>query len=301
MKYLFFVLSVLLASPIFAQNPLGEYLGDESAFYAETKQVNQFFRRFNNEEDKDGVKYNPSDKRYRNLKNRKGYLEILFDAQNVSITNNLKQEFINTVNNKDNPVFLDFRNGDWFSEVTTRFDCKGREETAYLYLRLEQDRKGYKWVLHHVNYAGGYLRIVGKGDKERFAPLGTDALKYIKMYDKEIRNKVKVKSGQDAYLFLNRRGSAISRIMIFNIVKDLALKADIKKNISPHTFRHSFATHMVEGGADLRAVQEMLGHESITTTEIYTHMDMEYLKQVIFDYHPRSHKKHILPDELEND
>jgi len=153
----------------------------------------------------------------------------------------------------------------------------------------------------HVNYAGGYLRIVGKGDKERFAPLGTDALKYIKMYDKEIRNKVKVKSGQDAYLFLNRRGSAISRIMIFNIVKDLALKADIKKNISPHTFRHSFATHMVEGGADLRAVQEMLGHESITTTEIYTHMDMEYLKQVIFDYHPRSHKKHILPDELEND
>jgi integrase/recombinase XerD len=148
---------------------------------------------------------------------------------------------------------------------------------------------------------GGYLRIVGKGDKERFAPLGTDALKYIKMYDKEIRNKMKVKKGQDVYLFLNRRGSAISRIMIFNIVKDLAIKADLKKNISPHTFRHSFATHMVEGGADLRAVQEMLGHESITTTEIYTHMDMEYLKQVIFDFHPRSHKKYILPDEPENE
>lgn len=153
----------------------------------------------------------------------------------------------------------------------------------------------------HVNYPGGYLRIVGKGDKERFAPLGTDALKYIKMYDQEIRNKMKVKKGQDVYLFLNRRGSAISRIMIFNIVKDLALKADIKKNISPHTFRHSFATHMVEGGADLRAVQEMLGHESITTTEIYTHMDMEYLKQVIFDFHPRSHKKYILPDQPEDD
>jgi integrase/recombinase XerD len=153
----------------------------------------------------------------------------------------------------------------------------------------------------HLNYAGGYLQVIGKGDKERFAPLGTDALKYIKMYDKEIRAKMKVKEGQDVYLFLNRRGSAISRIMIFNIVKDLALKAGIKKSISPHTFRHSFATHMVEGGADLRAVQEMLGHESITTTEIYTHMDMEYLKQVIFDFHPRSHKKYILPDAPEDE
>mgnify|MGYP001085232767 CR=1 FL=1 len=151
----------------------------------------------------------------------------------------------------------------------------------------------------HLNLAAGYLKVVGKGDKERFAPLGRDALKYIQMYIKEIRAKMKIKQGSESYLFLNRRGSAISRIMIFNIVKDLALKAGIKKNISPHTFRHSFATHMVEGGADLRAVQEMLGHESITTTEIYTHMDMEYLKQVIFDFHPRSHKKYILPDSEE--
>jgi hypothetical protein len=152
MKYLFFVISLLLTSQLYAQNPLGEYLGDESAFYAETKQVNQFFRRFNNEEDKDGVKYNPNDKRYRSLKDRKNYLQILFDAQNASITPDLKEEFIATVNNSDNPIFLNFRNGDWFSEVTTRFEYKGQEETAYLYLRLEPDRKGYKWVLHHVHY-----------------------------------------------------------------------------------------------------------------------------------------------------
>ncbi|MEM1134257.1 MAG: site-specific tyrosine recombinase XerD [Bacteroidota bacterium] len=148
-----------------------------------------------------------------------------------------------------------------------------------------------------VNYNGGYLKITGKGDKERFAPLGTDALKYIKMYVSEFREKAKKKKGFEKALFLNRRGTSLSRIMIFNIIKGLALAAGIKKSISPHTFRHSFATHMVEGGADLRAVQEMLGHESITTTEIYTHMDMDYLKQVIFDYHPRSHKKHILPED----
>ncbi|UZR95691.1 site-specific tyrosine recombinase XerD [Chondrinema litorale] len=153
----------------------------------------------------------------------------------------------------------------------------------------------------NVNYGAGYLKITGKGDKERFAPLGTDALKYIKMYVEEIRKKVKIKKGYEDSLFLNRRGTSISRIMIFNIIKELAIKAGIKKNISPHTFRHSFATHMVEGGADLRAVQEMLGHESITTTEIYTHMDMDYLRQVIFDYHPRSNKRYLIPDNEEED
>lgn len=134
----------------------------------------------------------------------------------------------------------------------------------------------------------GFLRIVGKGSKERLVPIGKEALKYLNIYLNEIRIHVKVKKGQENFAFLNRRGNKLSRVMIFTIIKDLAIKAGVNKNISPHTFRHSFATHLIEGGADLRAVQEMLGHESITTTEIYTHLDRDYLRQVIQDFHPRS-------------
>ena len=151
MKYSVIIFFILSTSFAFSQDPLGEYLGDESAFYAETKQVNQFFRRFNNEENKDGIRYNPGDKKYRNLKDRKGYLGILFDSQNASITSDLKEQFITDVNDTNEPVFLDFRNGDWFSEVAAKFDYRGQEQIFYLYLRLEQDRKGYKWVLHHVH------------------------------------------------------------------------------------------------------------------------------------------------------
>lgn len=132
-----------------------------------------------------------------------------------------------------------------------------------------------------------FLKVTGKGNKQRLVPLGTDALKYINLYINEIRIHVPIKNGEEHYLFLNRLGTSLSRVMIFNIVKEIALQVGITKNISPHTFRHSFATHLVEGGADLRAVQEMLGHESIATTEIYTHLDTEYLKQVIKDFHPR--------------
>lgn len=134
----------------------------------------------------------------------------------------------------------------------------------------------------------GFIRVVGKGSKERLVPIGKSALKHIRIYRDEIRVHVPVQLGFEDYLFLNRRGKSISRVMVFNIIKDLAAKIGLKKNISPHTFRHSFATHLIEGGADLRAVQEMLGHESITTTEIYTHLDRDYLKQVITQYHPRS-------------
>lgn len=134
----------------------------------------------------------------------------------------------------------------------------------------------------------GFLRIIGKGNKERLVPIGQVAIKYIKLYKDHVRIHQDIKKGQEDYLFLNLRGSRISRISVFTIIKDLALKAGIVKNISPHTFRHSFATHLIEGGADLRAVQEMLGHESITTTEIYTHLDRDYLKQVINEFHPRS-------------
>ncbi len=132
----------------------------------------------------------------------------------------------------------------------------------------------------------GFVRVIGKGDKERLVPIGSDAIKYINIYKKDIRVHIPVKPGQEDYLFLNRRGSKLSRVMIFIMLKDLVKKAGIEKIISPHTFRHSFATHLVEGGADLRAVQEMLGHESITTTEIYTHLDREYLRDTLQQFHP---------------
>ncbi len=133
-----------------------------------------------------------------------------------------------------------------------------------------------------------YIKVVGKGNKERLVPIGQSAIKYLKHYIEEVRVHASIKPGKEDYVFINRLGTPLSRVMIFMIVKDLAIKAGIKKNISPHTFRHSFATHLIEGGADLRAVQEMLGHESITTTEIYTHLDRDYLRSVITSFHPRA-------------
>ncbi len=140
----------------------------------------------------------------------------------------------------------------------------------------------------NVYFDLGFLRVIGKGNKERLVPIGRDAMRYLKIYLEEIRVHVPVKKDFEGYIFLNRRGAKISRVSIFLIIKSLAAKVGLKKSISPHTFRHSFATHLIEGGADLRAVQEMLGHESITTTEIYTHLDRDYLKQVIKEFHPRS-------------
>jgi integrase/recombinase XerD len=132
----------------------------------------------------------------------------------------------------------------------------------------------------------GFIRVIGKGDKERLVPIGKDAIKYIKIYKDNIRNHITLQKNFEDTLFLNKFGKSLSRVMIFYIIKDLAKQAGIKKNISPHTFRHSFATHLVEGGADLRAVQEMLGHESITTTEIYTHLDRDYLRETLQNFHP---------------
>ena len=133
-----------------------------------------------------------------------------------------------------------------------------------------------------------FLKITGKGNKERLVPIGSSAIKYISIYLNEVRNHISIQKGNEDFVFLNRRGTKLSRVMVFLLIKDLAQKIGLKKTISPHTFRHSFATHLIEGGADLRAVQEMLGHESITTTEIYTHLDRDYLKQTIQQYHPRS-------------
>lgn len=132
----------------------------------------------------------------------------------------------------------------------------------------------------------GYIRVTGKGDKERLVPIGAAAIKYIDIYLSDVRVHLSIVPGNEDVIFLNRRGRKLSRVMIFLIIKDLSAKAQIRKNVSPHTFRHSFATHLVEGGADLRAVQEMLGHESITTTEIYTHLDREYLRDTLHQFHP---------------
>ena len=134
----------------------------------------------------------------------------------------------------------------------------------------------------------GFLKVLGKGNKERLVPIGKEALKYVRIYVDEVRVHIAIQKGFENYVFLNRRGKNLSRVMVFTIIKNLAKDIGLKKSVSPHTFRHSFATHLLEGGADLRAVQEMLGHESITTTEIYTHLDRDYLKQIITDYHPRS-------------
>ncbi len=132
----------------------------------------------------------------------------------------------------------------------------------------------------------GFIRVIGKGDKERLVPIGSDAIKFIKLYKDTIRvHQIPAKDCEDT-LFLNNRGKGLSRVMIFYIIKDLIRKTGINKTISPHSFRHSFATHLVEGGADLRAVQEMLGHESITTTEIYTHINREYLRDTLDRFHP---------------
>ena len=142
--------------------------------------------------------------------------------------------------------------------------------------------------LSNVHFDAGFIRVVGKGNKERLVPIGSSALKYILIYLDSVRNHADIQQGEEDIVFLNRRGKRLTRVMIFTIIKNLAAVSGLNKTVSPHTFRHSFATHLIEGGADLRAVQEMLGHESITTTEIYTHLDRDYLKQMIQEFHPRS-------------
>lgn len=140
----------------------------------------------------------------------------------------------------------------------------------------------------NLYFNDGFIRVVGKGDKERLVPIGQKAMKEIKYYFQDRNLQANINKSSQNIVFLNRRGKQITRVMIFTIIKNLAKKAEIKKNISPHTFRHSFASHLIDGGADLRAVQEMLGHESIITTEIYTHLDREYLRDAIIRFHPRA-------------
>jgi integrase/recombinase XerD len=136
----------------------------------------------------------------------------------------------------------------------------------------------------------GFIRVIGKGNKERLVPASPSVQEEIAIYKQETRNHQTIKPGNENIVFLNRRGAKLTRVMIFTIIKDLANAIGLKKTISPHTFRHSFATHLIEGGANLRAIQEMLGHESITTTEIYTHLDQRFLKEAILSFHPRNMK-----------
>lgn len=142
--------------------------------------------------------------------------------------------------------------------------------------------------ISEINFSDEYIKVIGKGNKQRITPINNNLITYFKNYINEIRSKIKIDKKNTDCLFLNRRGKKISRVLVFNIVKEASEKVGNKKNISPHTFRHSFATHLVEGGADLRAVQEMLGHSNITTTEIYTHLDTKYLKEEMTNFHPRS-------------
>ncbi len=136
----------------------------------------------------------------------------------------------------------------------------------------------------------GFVRVIGKGNKERLVPVSSSVEKEISIYNDHIRRHQTIKKGDENVVFLNRRGGKLTRVMIFTIIKDLAERIGLQKTISPHTFRHSFATHLLEGGANLRAIQEMLGHESITTTEIYTHLDQRYLKEAILSFHPRNNE-----------
>lgn len=134
----------------------------------------------------------------------------------------------------------------------------------------------------------GFIRVIGKGNKQRLVPISDYTIKYINLYKETIRNHISIQTGFEDFVFLNRRGKNLTRVMIFTIVKELSIIAGVKKTISPHTFRHSFATHLLKNGADLRAIQLMLGHESITTTEIYTHVDQEYIRDAIIKFHPRN-------------
>lgn len=159
--------------------------------------------------------------------------------------------------------------------LETLYSC-GLRVSELISLRLTQ-----------TYFDAGFIKVTGKGNKERIVPIGSSAMKQIHLYIENYRCHLDIKPGQEDFIFLNRRGRKLTRVMIFTIIKDLAIKSGIRTSISPHTFRHSFATHLIEGGADLRAVQEMLGHSSITTTEIYTHLDKDYLRSAILQYHPR--------------
>ena len=174
-------------------------------------------------------------------------------------------------------------------DLSTDHGLRNRAMLEMLYASGLRVSELIQLPLRNVHWELGFLRVIGKGNKERLVPVGEEALKHLRFYLDGVRRHLSnIKPEARHLLFLSRRGSGLSRVMVFNIVKECARKAGIEKNVSPHTFRHSFATHLIEGGADLRAVQDMLGHESILTTEIYTHLDSDFLRATIMQFHPRN-------------
>lgn len=189
------------------------------------------------------------------------------------------------------PVFLTVEEIDAMLALIDRSQPEGERNLSMLETLYSCGLRVTELVtlkLSDLNLKEEYLKVTGKGNKQRLVPIGKRAINLIENYIQQHRSKLSIQKQHLDFLYLNRRGKPLSRVMIFYIIKDLATKAGIKKVLSPHTFRHSFATHLVEGGADLRAVQEMLGHESITTTEIYTHLDTQFLRENILSYHPRN-------------
>ncbi len=192
------------------------------------------------------------------------------------------------------PVFLTIQEIDKMVSQIDRSSAEGERNITLLETLYSCGLRVSELVnlkISDLHLEEDFIKAPGKGDKERLVPIGKSAKKLIKNYINKVRVHLPIKKEAGDFIFLNRRGGKLSRVMVFYIIKDLADKAGIKKVLSPHTFRHSFATHLVEGGADLRAVQEMLGHESITTTEIYTHLDRQYLRDNILSYHPRNKHK----------
>lgn len=213
------------------------------------------------------------------------------------LENNLKQspaELLETPKlSRKLPVFLSVQEIDSMVSCIDRSTAEGERNLCMLETLYSCGLRVSELVnlkITDLHLENDYLKVTGKGNKERLVPIGKSAKKLIKNYLNSVRVHVPVKKAAEDTVFLNRRGGKLSRVMVFYVIKDLAAKAGIKKILSPHSFRHSFATHLVEGGADLRAVQEMLGHESITTTEIYTHLDRQFLRDNILSYHPRNKK-----------
>ncbi len=174
------------------------------------------------------------------------------------------------------------------NDVSTAEGARNRAMLEVLYSSGLRVSELVNLQITNCYFDAGFMRVIGKGNKTRLVPIGSDAIKYTILYIEHVRSLIEVQKGHEDYVFLNRRGKQLTRVMIFIIIKNLVEQIGLNKIVSPHTFRHSFATHLIEGGADLRAVQEMLGHESITTTEIYTHLDREYLREVVTKYHPRA-------------
>jgi integrase/recombinase XerD len=189
------------------------------------------------------------------------------------------------------PTFLSVEEIDLMLSLIDRSSFEGERNIAMLETMYSCGLRVSELIqlkISDIHERDGFISIIGKGDKQRLVPIGKTALSLINNYKNHYRNQILIKNNFDDYVFLSKRGTPITRQMVFYVIKDLAERAGIKKNLSPHTFRHSFATHLIEGGADLRAIQEMLGHESITTTEIYTHLDQHYLRENILSFHPRN-------------